>query len=299
MFYKIASITTLCFICVSYFGFDAGLSLYALFWYKHNAVGPATDILFSSVENGQGFVPQFSVEGINHSILCCTAPEHGREGGLQFDTYLLNWTAAKEHSDLESENVFLTATERDSIYRSSNVYFDESLKNVPLFQKNGRLFAHAKQYSRGYLDKDEVSIFSDAKVCGRSESPSHNSGRSMRQIPEESKELSHENSAFRSIRGSSLDDVCFVHPAARGLSPCKEANQSRHLIEDHSSQRNKNCDFFRDTLSLDCDSDSGNSDDTDPEDQADLWKLGIVSFDRSDSIFDSDMNEGISLDLDD
>ena len=43
-------------------------------YYSHEAIGEAGDIAFETVESGEGYVPQFVVPGLHHSILACVAP---------------------------------------------------------------------------------------------------------------------------------------------------------------------------------------------------------------------------------
>jgi hypothetical protein len=103
------------------------------------------------VSSGEGYVPQVTVVGVNQSVLCCTASAVGALGQLPFQTYLLNWTAAKERTGEEGasgEDAFvdLTAAEKDAIYRKACVYFDDQLEGVDQTNKDTCLLARAKQY---------------------------------------------------------------------------------------------------------------------------------------------------------
>jgi hypothetical protein len=151
-FFNVVSILMVVYICVAYFGSDASTSVYALFYYKHDAVGEATDISYDTVTSGEGYVPQFILEGMAHSILCCVAPipkEKELNGGLEFDPYLLNWTASKERTGEENEEELaedLTPEEIDSVYRKFNIYFDDQLEAIDEKNKNTCVLARAKQY---------------------------------------------------------------------------------------------------------------------------------------------------------
>jgi hypothetical protein len=151
-FFNVVSIIMVIYICIVYFGSDASTSVYALFYYRHSAVGAATDIPYDTVTTGEGYAPQFIFEGMAHSILCCVAPippEQELNGGLEFDSYLLNWTASKERTGEEAEEeleVDLTPEEKDAIYRKANIYFDDQLEAIDEKNKNTCVLARAKQY---------------------------------------------------------------------------------------------------------------------------------------------------------
>lgn len=153
-FFNVVSILMVIYICIAYFGSDASTSIYALFYYRHSAVGEATDIAYDTVTTGEGYVPQFILEGMPHSILCCVAPIPATQefgGGLEFDTYLLNWTASKERTGEEDESELeqdLTEEEKDAVYRKSNIYFDDQLEAIDEKNKNTCVLARAKQYIR-------------------------------------------------------------------------------------------------------------------------------------------------------
>lgn len=151
-FFNVVSILMVIYICIAYFGSDASTSIYALFYYRHSAVGEATDIPYDTVTTGEGYVPQFILEGMSHSILCCVAPiptTQELNGGLEFDTYLLNWTASKERTGEEAEeelNIDLTEEEKDAVYRKANIYFDDQLEAIDEKNKNTCVLSRAKQY---------------------------------------------------------------------------------------------------------------------------------------------------------
>lgn len=157
-FYQIVAIITMCYIFFTYMGSSSYGSIYSLFWYKHTAVGETQGISFDTVESGEGYVPQIAVPGLSHPILACVAPKAGNEGGgLEFHTYLLNWTASRERTGDEAvmnedgslkEDTFqdYTEAEKDGVYRKDNFYFDEQLEGIDEATKNSGLFSHAKQY---------------------------------------------------------------------------------------------------------------------------------------------------------
>jgi hypothetical protein len=147
-FYNVIAIVLMCYVCITYLGSDATWSVYSLFYYKHEAVGAPSDILFENVLSGEGYVPQFEIEGESHAITCCQAPiTDNLHGGFEFSPYLLNWTASKERTGDETEakaeaDQELTDQEKDAIYRSNNVFFDKTIS-----KENGlRVFGRAKQY---------------------------------------------------------------------------------------------------------------------------------------------------------
>lgn len=117
--------------------------------------------------SGEGYVPQVTVAGANQSVLCCTAEADGAPGNLPFQTYLLNWTAAKERTGEEGSSgdsasgdgadkfVDLTAAEKDAIYRKACVYFDDCLDGVDPTNKATRLLARAKQYIHNHATQEE------------------------------------------------------------------------------------------------------------------------------------------------
>jgi hypothetical protein len=144
-FFNVIAITLIIYVAVTYLGSDATWSFYSLFYYKHEAVGACSSILFQSVESGEGYVPQFHIEGESHAISCCQAPadESTLSGGYEFNPYLLNWTASKERTGEEgADDPDLTEEEKDKIYRESNCYFDHLLTN---YHKRN-CFGRAKQY---------------------------------------------------------------------------------------------------------------------------------------------------------
>jgi hypothetical protein len=153
-FFNVVSILMIVYICIVYFGSDSASSVYALFYYKHQAVGEATTIPYDTVTTGEGYVPQFVLEGMSHSILTCVAPVPASKelnGGLEFDSYLLNWTASKERTGEETQEelaVDLTEEEKDAIYRKNNVYFDDQLQGMDQHKIDTVTFARAKQYIR-------------------------------------------------------------------------------------------------------------------------------------------------------
>lgn len=57
-FYYGVSVAVLVYVCLVYFGQNGALSVYSLFFYRHKPVGDHTDILFDTVESGEGYVPQ-------------------------------------------------------------------------------------------------------------------------------------------------------------------------------------------------------------------------------------------------
>ena len=111
---------------------------------------------YETVSSGEGYVPQVSVVGVNETVLCCTATKEGAPGQLPFQTYLLNWTAAKEHTGQETDVVAeLTPEEKDAIYRKACVYFDDQLEGVDQTNKDSCLLAQAKQYIVNHETQEE------------------------------------------------------------------------------------------------------------------------------------------------
>ena len=106
--------------------------------------------------SGEGYVPQVSVVGVNQTVLCCTATKEGAPGQLPFQTYLLNWTAAKEQTgDDTGAPAELTVEEKDAIYRKACVYFDDQLEGVDPTNKDTCLLAQAKQYIVNHETQEE------------------------------------------------------------------------------------------------------------------------------------------------
>jgi len=151
VFYNAISVLTLCYICIAYFGLDATYGVYGLFYYRHEAIGEAQgDQPYDKVDTGEGYVPQFVVQGINHSILAVAAPvTNSFNGGLEFGPYLLNWTPAKELTgDPEADKHLLEISpqDKDEILRKANIYFDDQFEDIPADKKNTCLFSRYKQY---------------------------------------------------------------------------------------------------------------------------------------------------------
>ena len=80
-FYNVVSILTVVYISLAYFGSNSFLGIYSLFYYRHEFVGDATDIPFDTIESANGFVPEFSVPGLHHTVLACAAPEENEDNG--------------------------------------------------------------------------------------------------------------------------------------------------------------------------------------------------------------------------
>ena len=164
-FYNIVAIITICYITTVYFGSSTHGLIYGLFYYKHDAVGDATDIKYETVDSGEGYVPQVQVPFLDHSVLACSAPGQANEGGgLEFDTYLLNWTASKERTGEESpEETFvdLTEAEKDAVYRRYNFFFDDQFEGMD----KSKLFSRAKQYIHN-TETQEAGAFR-MSVAGR------------------------------------------------------------------------------------------------------------------------------------
>jgi len=170
-FYNVVSIIMLCYICVAYFGSDAGLSIYSLFYYKHTEVGEAKEIPYDTVVTGEGYVPQFEVDGKDHAVMCVVAPvpkaPNALGGGLEFDTYLLNWTAARARDAGDDEASFTDYTdeEKDSVYRADNVYFDDQLVELDKAHLDKDLLSRTKQYIRNAETQEAGAI--RMSVAGR------------------------------------------------------------------------------------------------------------------------------------
>jgi hypothetical protein len=169
VFYNVVAIIVLCYILITYFGFDASDSIYSLFFYKHQEVGQANDETFVIQDDVEGYVPQINVPGLTHSILCChaPAPEAKCSGGLEFDTFLLNWTASRERSGNETEEELerfkdYTPLERDAEYRKNNCFFDDQLP------PGHKLMSLAKQYLHNPANAD-VNEVSKHSVQGKAQ----------------------------------------------------------------------------------------------------------------------------------
>ena len=149
-FYNIVALATLGYIFLSYFGASSGGLLYSLFFYRHKPVGAATDIPFDAVDDKEGYVPQFGVDGWPHPVLACTAPSSGGvSGGLEFEASLLSWQAAKPRTGDETEEELardLTAAETHGLLRKANVYFDASVSALEVEVKDHELLSRAKEY---------------------------------------------------------------------------------------------------------------------------------------------------------
>lgn len=177
-FYNIIAVSILVYICVVYFGSSATESVASLFVHRSSSVGPPNDKTFDSLgtdENVEGYVPQFTVEGLAHSILCCVAPAPTRNlnGGLDFSTELLNWRASKEilSNDDNPENLQrnndLTAEEKDKIYRKYNIYFDDQAITLNM-EKRNNCFSYAKSYMTLKVDTSQHVLTTSDKPLNQS-----------------------------------------------------------------------------------------------------------------------------------
>jgi hypothetical protein len=153
-FYNAMSIAIIVYILIAYFGFDAAFSIHELLFRKHRSVGDVVkdgdgnSILYQSVESGEGYVPQVHVSGVTHAVTCCCAVGTNA-GNLEFQPYLLNWTASQEftQSDFDQQTVpVLSPDQASSIYKAGNIFFDSQLSDMSI-EERMKIFGRAKQYT--------------------------------------------------------------------------------------------------------------------------------------------------------
>mmetsp|Transcript_28519 Transcript_28519/g.63650 ORF Transcript_28519/g.63650 Transcript_28519/m.63650 type:complete len:992 (-) Transcript_28519:354-3329(-) len=171
-FYYVAAFIIMIYVAFFYFGFDAGFSIYSLFYYKHQTVGDISldtkgnPIKCSSIPEIKGYVPQIEIPGVRHHVMACTAPNTtgelgsrlGKEksmGGLEFDVYLLDWVASKESTVPGTDEEFkepepLTDAEKHQLYTLHNLYVNDQLQKLDKGVLDTVVLSRAKQYIRDF-----------------------------------------------------------------------------------------------------------------------------------------------------
>jgi hypothetical protein len=172
-FYNVVSVIFVVLIFVGYVGGDAAVGIYGLFFFRHSSSGDVAKdqdgnpFKYETVESGEGYVPQFNVPGLDHAVTACVAANESDCGGLDFQTYLMNWTASLEPTGNENPKE-PSLEEQDAIYKEYNVYFDEQLSQVDDKNKKTCLLSHARQYIKNSATQEagmmRMSIVGKAKA---------------------------------------------------------------------------------------------------------------------------------------